>query len=193
MSVSSEADPELEAIRLIISALQKLDKEAQQRALNYAFTRLGIEASGSFDAPPAPSLSATVVEPTALPQHLAKSGQPTDIRTFTENKKPRSANEMAAVVAYYLQYEAPESDRKKSINADDIKKHFHLAKYPAPSEARYTLTNSKNAGYLDNAGAGEYKLNAIGYNLVAHKLPPAGAGSQSDLKSRRSRARSRKK
>jgi hypothetical protein len=31
--------------------------------------------------------------------------------------------------------------------------------------------NAKNAGYFESAGGGRYKLNTVGYNLVAHNLP----------------------
>lgn len=34
-----------------------------------------------------------------------------------------------------------------------------------------TLTNAKNAGYLDAAGDGKYKLSSVGENLVAITLP----------------------
>jgi hypothetical protein len=45
-----------------------------------------------------------------------------------------------------------------------------------------TLTNAKNAGYLDSAGHGAYKINTVGENLVAVTLP--GEGSERDAKSR---------
>ena len=34
-----------------------------------------------------------------------------------------------------------------------------------------TLTNAKNAGYLDAAGSGKFKLSTVGENLVAITLP----------------------
>ncbi|WP_425905918.1 hypothetical protein [Nitrobacter sp. TKz-YC02] len=38
-----------------------------------------------------------------------------------------------------------------------------------------TLTNAKNAGYLDSAGSGKFKLSSVGENLVAITLPGDGA------------------
>lgn len=40
-----------------------------------------------------------------------------------------------------------------------------------------TLTNAKNAGYLDGAGAGKFKLSSVGENLVAITLPGNAAAS----------------
>ena len=34
-----------------------------------------------------------------------------------------------------------------------------------------TLVNTKNAGYLESRGDGRYSLNAVGHNLIVHKLP----------------------
>jgi hypothetical protein len=33
------------------------------------------------------------------------------------------------------------------------------------------LIDAKASGYFESASRGEYKLNAVGYNLVAHNLP----------------------
>lgn len=167
-------DAELDAIKQILGALSSLDAEGQQRALEYVFERLKI-------VPPAsnamPYKAVPVVPELNTPPTVVQSipTVPTDIRTFTENKQPRSANEMAAVVAYYLEYEAPEAERKGTISSEDIEKYFHLAKYQKPGNPNMTLTHSKNSGYLDQQDRGQYKLNPVGYNLVAHKLPAGGA------------------
>lgn len=57
-----------------------------------------------------------------------------DIRSLTEDKKPKSAIEMAAVVGYYLAHLAPESDRKTDVTAADITKYFHDANFPLPGQ-----------------------------------------------------------
>lgn len=41
--------------------------------------------------------------------------------------------------------------------------------------ARQTLDNGVMLGYFDRAGGGEFRLNAVGENLVAMTLPGAGA------------------
>ena len=97
-----------------------------------------------------------------------------DIRSFGQEKSPRSANERVAVVGYYLSELAPAEERKAEISAGDITKYFKQAAFPLPGAARMTLVNAKNAGYLD-AGTerGTYRLNPVGHNLVAHSLPIA--------------------
>ncbi len=78
---------------------------------------------------------------------------------------------MAAIVAYYLMNIAPHDKRKETINQKDIVTQFKIASFPLPRQVRVTLQNAKNAGYFDLVGDGEYKLNAVGHNLVAHSMP----------------------
>ena len=166
-------DQELRAIQQIIAALSDLDAEARARVINYAFQRLGISSptvlveAGATGPSPAHGIEA--------PAPLAQPGRrQVDIRTFGQEKSPRSANERVAVVGYYLSELAPTNERKTEISAGDITKYFKQADFPLPGAARMTLVNAKNAGYLD-AGAerGTYKLNPVGHNLVAHSLPAA--------------------
>ena len=81
---------------------------------------------------------------------------------------------MACVVAFYLQELAPEADRKEIINTSDLEKYFKQAGFKLPTKLPQVLVDAKGAGYFDVASRGEYKLNAVGYNLVAHSLPGGG-------------------
>ena len=110
---------------------------------------------------------------------------PTDIRSFFEEKQPSSDIEAAAAAAYYNQYLAPESQRKDTINSDSLSEAFRLAKRPLPSRTIYTLTNARNAGYLDSLEGGQFRLNAVGYNLVEHGLGKGTAERASRKKNRR--------
>ncbi len=168
-------DQELRAIQQVIAALSDLDSEARSRVINYVFQRLGIssptalvEAGASGATLPSGMEAGAAVAPPARRQ--------VDIRSFGQEKSPRSANERVAVVGYYLSELAPADERKAEISAADITKYFKQAGFPLPGHARMTLVNAKNAGYLD-AGAerGTYKLNPVGHNLVAHSLPAATA------------------
>jgi hypothetical protein len=100
-----------------------------------------------------------------------------DIRTFKQQKAPASANEMACLVAYYLQHMAPTAERKAAISAADVDKYFNQAGYPLPRRSDQLLVNARSAGYFDSAGRGMYRLNAVGSNLVTHTLPRAGAAA----------------
>lgn len=158
-------DKELGAIGAIISLLTPLDENERSRVLEYVLKRLEMAtvrapAVGSRDT------SATVAPATR---------SITDIRTLTAEKQPRSANEMVAVVAYYVSELAPEMERSDTVNAETIRRYFKMAAFPLPSAIRNVLPNAAAAGYLENVNRGEYRLNPVGYNLVVHGLPRSGS------------------
>lgn len=169
-----------QAIDQILNALGPLDDGARLTALTAACMQLQITmcdlrpsalSSGTpTPPPPAPPVEAThVAAPVSAtpPQQVA----PIDIRTFKDQKKPTSARQMACVVAFYLKELAPLPDRKESINTADLEKYFKQGGYKLPAKMPQVLIDAKGAGYFDTPARGEYKLNAVGYNLVAHNLP----------------------
>ena len=174
----SKIEQELEAIKTIAEVLAPLDKNAQQRALQYAMQHLGLTA-GSDDALDRNRSRDRSVESDSsrageqIDPNAGQDGQITDIRSFTKTKNPSSDVEMAVIVAYYLSELVPDEMRKVSIGTKDVTTYFKQAGYPLPSEPRFALKNAKVAGYLESAGHGQYKLNPVGYNLVAHTLPRA--------------------
>ncbi len=187
----SAMDKELEAIKTIANALKPLDPEVRRRVLQYAIQHLGIAEvpSGAIPAAaPTPRASANDTQPRQPGPDTTQ--RIVDIRTFKHEKDPKSDVQMAALVAYYLAKLAPADLRKESIMSADITTYFDQAAYPLPNEARMTLVNAKNAGYLDSAGRGQYKLNPVGHNLVAHNLPKSGGG---DAPQRRRRKKVSKK
>jgi hypothetical protein len=99
------------------------------------------------------------------------SSRQVSIKDLKEEKLPESSNQMAAIVAFYLQEVAPENERESTITASDIEKYFKQARFNLPKNIRMALPNAAAAGYLDSVGGGAYKLNPVGYNLVAHGLP----------------------
>ncbi len=109
---------------------------------------------------------------------------PSNIRSLREEKQPRSASEMAALVAYYLSELAPIADRKIDIDQEDVKKYFKQAGYPLPAVPAMTLPHAAAAGYFENPTRGVYRLNPVGHNLVVHQLPKSG-GSTSPAKAKR--------
>ena len=181
-NMSNTVDQEVEAIKIVLAALAPLSAKARVSVLEYAMKRLDITAVS------VPSIGVT--PPGKLPPSKAgiEGGALSEgslhIKRFKEVKKPRSANEMAALVAYYLVNLAPQSERKGTVNQSDMETFFKIAGYPLPKQIRVTLQNAKAAGYFDAAGSGEYRLNAVGHNLVAHSMP---RGSAAESKPRRSR------
>jgi hypothetical protein len=173
-TVTEDIDAELQAIKALVQTLEPLKPEVRARVIEHSFKVLGIDASPTQATPLTQPLP-LVTQPRT--QHL---DEPTDILTLKERKNPRTANEMIAIVAYYLEHSA--SERQPFITQDDIQKYFVQGQYPMPGSKPQALVNAKNAGYLDAVEPGKYRLNSVGYNLVAHKMPKDGSAQS---KSRR--------
>lgn len=166
----ASVEQEIAAIGTVLSALEPLSAEARASVLDYVTKRLGIPyGEPRTQPPPVPSSQNPGLNPPA-----AAAGQ-VHIKALKEQKQPKSAQEMAAVVAYYLSELAPPAERKNTINGKDVETYFKIAEFKLPEQPRYTLPNAKKAGYLDQAGDGEYRLNPVGYNLVVHSLPRGSA------------------
>ena len=162
----NSADRELAAISTILKSLEGLDGESIQRVFDYVFGRLSITA---------PRLIKPVSN-TVMPHAIvaeASHGRRISIRDLKEEKKPESSNQMAALVAYYLQEVVDSEEQKVAINTADLERYFKQASFKLPKSLPSTLPNAAAAGYFDSAGNGLYKLNAVGYNLVVHGLPRA--------------------
>ncbi len=172
-------DAELQAIAILLATLQPLDSDARTRVINYVFEKLGIGISRHGPPSPVGQIGHTAVlevsppscSPSAPPPASASAGA-ADIQSLRESKNPKTVAEMVALVAYYLAHLAPPTERSDTIAPNDIKKYFVQANFPLPkAPPGVTLVNTKNAGYLESRGDGRYSLNAVGHNLVAHKLP----------------------
>ena len=163
-------DPELGAINVILDALDGLESDSIQRVLDYVIGRLSIPRAGvtlSAAAPSASSAHGATVSPVG--------GRQVSVRDLKDQKQPTSANQMAALVAYYLAEVAPSDERKEAVNAADLQRYFKQAGFRLPKSVPHALPNAAAAGYLEAIGNGMYRLNPVGYNLIAHGLP-RGAG-----------------
>lgn len=164
-------DKEIEAIGACLNALEPLDPKGRQAVLDYVAKRLKIATPDSGELP------------ADTPPDTPPPGDPSEkrdaakdechISELVEKKQPTSAIEMAVLVAYYLSHKVPKGERKQTISTDDLTTYFKIADFKLPKSPQYTLPNTKNAGYVDSAGGGEYKLNPVGYNLVVHSMPKA--------------------
>jgi len=163
------------AIDLCIEALEPLDPNARETALHAVCSHLQIAkpiaAPGENRPPEIPQL-AQDSEAEASGQGAVTVDQPiVDIRTLKEQKRPSSTRQMACLVAYYLSEHAPQDERKEAITKADLEKYFKQAQFQLPESFQDVLPNAKKGGYFESAGRGAYKLNAVGYNLIAHNLP----------------------
>jgi len=161
-------DKELEAISSIINLLQPLDAIQRNRVLEYVLKRLEMATLS------APRVGLSVEEGEQAAPAPARFPMK-DVRSLTAEKQPRSANEMAALVAYYVAELAPEDERSETVNVNVVKRYFKMAGFPLPRVLKNVLSNAFAAGYFDNVSRGEYRLNPVGYNLVVHNMPKSGA------------------
>lgn len=174
---NSEIKAEIAALETVMSALAKLEDATRRRVLGYVEQRFRLSGGE------APTTTLRMGTRSAGSESVPSEAAPTtgdvrDVRTLKERKEPKSAVEMAVLVAYYLSEVAKAPERKTTIGTADLTKYFKHADYRLPSEPRIILHQAKNAGYLDSEARGQYSLNPVGYNLVTHGLPRrAGAGS----------------
>lgn len=146
-------------------------KQEQERALRYAAEELGIAlAAPGVPAPHSPQHPPTL-QSAGGGAPASPADRPKDIKSFKEEKQPKSDNQYAAVVAYYYRFEAPEGQRKDTINAEALQESTRQSGWKRLAAPRMTLSNAMAVGYLDRADRGEYKINTVGENLVAMTLP----------------------
>jgi hypothetical protein len=129
-----------DAAKLIVETLKGLDQQKQVQAIRFASEALGLSGLSTVQSP---SVAASQT-PKAEPIHSM------DIRQFTDLKAPKSDQQFAAVVAYFYRFEAPETQRKESIDAATLQEAARLANRNRPPRPGMTLNNAKNAGYLDS-------------------------------------------
>ena len=148
--MSEAVDQEVEAIKEVLTALAPLSEKARSSVLEYVVRRLGIPAvSSSGSVLPLSSEGSQALQQGGGSRLVTEA---VHIKQFKEAKGPRSANEMAAVVAYYLANVAPPADRKGTINQKSVETYFKIAGFPLSRHVRQTLPNAKNAGYFDLVG-----------------------------------------
>jgi hypothetical protein len=160
---------ELAALSAVVQALRSIPREAHSRVIDAALVLLGGTPKPTLDR------SKEALRDTSL-------DLPTDIRQLKELKQPKSASEMAAVVAFYLSEAAQPAERKEIVETADMIKYFKQARFNLLGNPNMTLVHAKNAGYFDAVGNGQYRLNPVGYNLVAHNLPRVNGDSKKPRK-----------
>jgi hypothetical protein len=162
-----------QAIDQIVEALESLDDNSRLAALSAVGAHLKIDLSSSSVGKEKPrQIKDSDLSPTDPPGRSAPLKN-VDIRTLKEQKQPKSARQMACLVAYYLQELAPEDEQKDAVSVQDVEKYFKQAGFKLPRKLRQVLADAKQSGYFESGERGEYKLNAVGYNLAAHALPGA--------------------
>jgi hypothetical protein len=178
-----------DAAKAIVETLQGLDKTHQERAIRFATESLGLSPSAEAQAPVMTGHSEALPPPSPLDAKRHAS----DIKQFTTAKAPKSDQQFAAVVAYFYRFEAPESQRRESIGAEDLTEAARLAGRSRPSKPLQTLNNAKQSGYLDSIERGRFQISTVGENLVAVTLPGTEAfGGVANRENTRGRPRTKR-
>lgn len=188
---------DFDVAKSLFDHLRPLDRERQQRILRWVAESLEI----TLHVKPTGSLAVAEPPPSGEQPQIPSSpqtreSQGADIRTFVDNKSPKSDVQFAAVVAYYYRFEAPQADRRETITSELLQASSRLTGRKRLDKPNTTLNNAKNLGYLDSAGRGEFRINTVGENLVAMTLPsgqgeaPSGGSSQRPPRKRTGKKRS---
>lgn len=180
--MNEQVEKEIEAIKTVLNALDPLDEETRGNILEYVLKKLKLDV-GQFTAN-SQVAGADQVGLGTSSESTKETETSVHIEKFKDQKQPKSDMEMAVLVAYYLQYVAPTEEKKLVVSNEDLDTYFKIANYPIPGGMIHLLKNTKNAGYLDQAAHGQYKLNAVGYNLVKHNMPRTDSGKNRKRKKR---------
>lgn len=181
-----------EAAKQISETLQKAAVEEREQILRWVAESLGVKPpqANNSQLQRDGEASTSSRDPGNGEQNAPRSGRTLDIRSFVQQKEPKSNNQFAAVVAYYYRFEAPDELRSNTIKANDLIEATRKAGRTRMSNPGDTLKKAMQQGYLDQAGRGEYAINTVGENLVAMTLPGgASTGAKnSSTSSRKSKS-----
>jgi hypothetical protein len=166
---------DLDAARTIRDTLAGFTSEEQERILRWAGESLGIKSSGSA----APPTRQTIVAPppASEPNVRVLGDAPKSINTFVDEKNPETDIQLAATIAYYYRFEAPENERRDEIDATFLRDALRLAGRPGQLVKPLTTLNNAHAkGLLDRGSTrGMFVINSVGENLVGMTLPGGAA------------------
>jgi hypothetical protein len=163
---------DLEAVREVAATLEEFTNEERERIFRWAREKLGMRSAASASLAGDPGITnPPSLTPAVAPSATAAAVGTRDIRSFIKEKDPKNDSQMAAVVAYYHQFVAPESQRKESITSEDLIEACRQSDRARPTRPAQTLVNAYGQGLLNRGEQGHYSLNAVGENLVAMVLP----------------------
>jgi len=163
---------DLEAVRVVVEALQGFDANDQERIIRWAREKLGLPVAAA-SGPVTVDQQQSAGESSAAPSPLAHSSATPrkDLKTFVVGKKPKNDVQFAATVAYFHRFEAAE--QKSEISSNDLRHACRLTggKWRLLHHPDQTLRNAVSLGLLDKIGRGTFTINSVGENLVAMTLP----------------------
>jgi hypothetical protein len=188
---------DLDAVRTLVSTLERFEAEQQERIIRWAREKLGLP-SDTGAAPQDQTWSGQGHTSQTQPTTHQDGQHSQDIKTFIAAKNPQSDNQFAATVAYFYRFEAPQSKRKDMIAAEDLQDACRMTGRPRLKNPGQTLRNAHGVGLLDKSGdPGAFTINTVGENLVAMTLPSSSGqgtpGKKRPQKNGRKKKRVKKK
>lgn len=170
---------DLDAVRAIVKALEPFKADEQERIIRWAKEKIGLGVATTVHD----ESTHTVIAEQLRPSKTART-----IKEFLNLKQPKSDNHLAATVAYYYRFEAPENERREFITKEDLLNACRLAEWERPNHPGQVLVNSQGAGLLDRGPEkGSYIINSVGENLVAVTLPSSSTPRSPKKSSKRSK------
>lgn len=173
---------EFEVLQQVISALRRVDQQAQRRILDSAAIFLGIQRKAAVFG--LPDLQTTK-------EHSSRNSGPRysedtamSPKAFLLEKEPRSDVERIACLAYYLtHYRATPHFKTLDLSVLNME-----AAQPKFSNTAYSANNAVKLGYLVASTKGQRQLSALGERFV-QALPDRGAAKDvlNSLRRRRSK------
>lgn len=166
----AKTQDDLEAVRIVTTALIDFSPEEQERIIRWSREKLGLSpAPKNLEGSQTPQPSSPA--PAERPEGSAPAPSK-DLKTFVVGKSPKNDVQFAATVAYYYRFEAPPQQRRNEIDHVMLQDACRLTGRQRFKNPRITLNNAKNLGLLDRGGeAGKFAINTVGENLVAMTLP----------------------
>lgn len=176
---------EINAIKAISDALEKLETEERARVLAWAQSKFGgavpVFAPHVNTAQPTPSIAPikthapkkaktskktkTVISMDKT-LNLQPQGKQSAIQ-FAGAKAPSNVREKCVVAVYYMR----DILELKKVTLQAVFTFFKSVQWPTPTDLKNTLQQAGSAGWLDTANSEEIKLTSLGENLVEHSLP----------------------
>lgn len=185
----SQQPDDLEAVRILVTTLEKFNENEQERIIRWAREKLGLastQQSLTSQSIPLPNMQSA--SPSVQDNAIK------DLKTFVNEKNPTSDMQFAATVAYYYKFEAPTSQRKDSIDSEVLQDAARLAGRKRLSRPVQTLVNASFNGMLDKTEQkGSYKINTVGENLVAMTLPQSSTSRNQKRPAKKTTSKSIKK
>jgi hypothetical protein len=177
--MTEKALDDLDAVRTIVETLRSFKPDEQQRIFRWVVEKTGlpqISLVSSIGGSAAPSPVKGPILPASSPHSsIPVKSVGVDIKSFIDEKRPRSDVQFAATVAYYLRFEAPTDERKDAINKEDLQEACRKAKRDRLKIPYQTLLNAHKLGLLDKGSEkATFAINTVGENLVAMSLPGEG-------------------